>query len=690
MLAVFSLTLVVSAFLLFLVQPMVAKMVLPLLGGTPAVWTTCMVFFQAALLAGYSYAHLAPRWLGVRRHALWHLAVLALPLALLPIGVAGWVPPTTTDPVPWLLTLLLATAGLPFFVVSTTTPLLQRWFASTGHRHARDPYFLYAASNLGSMTALLSYPVVVEPLLRLPDQGRLWAAGYALLVALVGLCALLTRHMTDPADATPLPEETAKARAGDGVTAVRRLGWVAWSFVPSSLLLGVTTYITTDIAPVPLLWIIPLVLYLLSFILVFSRMPAASGKLFRAALPVLVVVFAYVGLSKSRLVEFVGLPSVEPSPPGLIALHLAAFFVACVVCHGQVARLRPQAGSLTEYYFWLSLGGVLGGLFNAIVAPLAFNRVVEYPLLMAAPFLLWALSAGRRGARVGWAAFGLTAAAYFALSYGANPELLLHSERTFFGVLQIWYDPAENSRQFGHGTTIHGLQFLDPRRRREPTCYYAPYGPLGGVFDTFRGPLARTDVGVIGLGVGAMAGYAEPGQRWTFYEINPAVERIARDIRYFTFLQDALDRGVDLRVVLGDARLQLEHVTKPHDLLVVDAFNSDVVPIHLITRQALRLYLDKVTEHGVLAFHIASRFVRLAQVLTDLAADAGLVAYLRTDVSEWVVMARRDADLHGLTADRRWQRLEPRRVPHVWTDDYSNLLGVFIWKPPDDRAPSGR
>jgi hypothetical protein len=745
--ALFALTLFVSAALLFWVQPMIAKMILPLLGGTPAVWNTCMVFFQAVLLAGYAYAHATTAWLGVRRQVVLHLALLCSPFLVLPVGLAaGWVPPSDHNPIPWLLALLAVSVGLPFFVLSASAPLLQTWFAGTGHRSAGDPYFLYAASNLGSMLALLGYPLVLEPFLSLkPDrwlsQNWLWTAGYALLVALMAGCAL----------AVWLAPRGVKRKEGGGAAqapgelsgpitllppprALARLRWVALAFVPSSLLLGVTTYITTDIAPVPLLWVIPLALYLLSFILVFARRPLLPPTWAARALPMAVLGTAFTFFFEA--VPKVGLP-----------LHLLTFFLAALVCHGELARDRPPPRYLTGFYLCISVGGVLGGLANALVAPLVFDRIAEYPLALVLLCLL--RPAGRPADSGGWRSrcldvglplalggavaaglvLGLPAAglkpvpvtitlaslplllacyafkdrplrfalgvAVLLLTAGLSGRLydpVLYRERTFFGALRVTHDLEGNCHQFAHGSTLHGKQSLDPERRREPLTYYYRTGPVGRVFKAFQRSPASPSVAVVGLGAGSLACYAKADEEWTFFEIDPAVERIARDPRFFTFLQDC--RAGDLDVLLGDARLRLQEAPARHyGLIVLDAFSSDSIPVHLLTREALRLYLDKLADGGILAIHASNLYLDLRPVLGELARDAHLACRVCDDTaiseedarrgktaSRWVVMARRDEDLGSLASDPRWQSLSGDTGGAVWTDDFSNIATLLSWK----------
>ena len=726
----FTLTLFLSAALLFAVQPMFAKMVLPLLGGSPATWITSLLFFQAALLAGYAYAHWSYRWLGPRRQSVVHGLLLVVGAVFLPVAVPnGWVPPATANPVGWLLLLLVVAVGLPFFVVSSTTPLLQRWLAGTRLAGAEDPYFLYRASNLGSMLALLAYPAVIEPRLRLADQGRLWTGGYLCLVALTAACAVaswrspVVREGDSAEDHSSPPPEP--------IGAARRARWLALAFVPSSFMLGVTSYVTADIAPVPLLWIVPLALYLLSFIVVFSRTPFALYGLMVQLQPLLVL----------QLVLLLLLDVTEPVLV-VVAVHLAAMFVSAVVCHGRLAADRPPAGQLTEFYLWVAVGGALGGLFNAVVAPVAFDTVVEYPLAivgacllrprtpkaddetraarlvdhvlaatgagMLAVFLLAvgrAVGTGRVVTELAAFVPALVLCAFFAgrpvrfglavaavLVAGSLPLLpepdTLYADRSFFGVLRVEGDGAARLHRLVHGNTTHGAQSTDPGRRLEPLAYFHRTGPVGDVLAEAPAAASTSEVAVIGLGTGSMACHGRPGQRWTFYEIDPAVERVARDPRLFTYLRDCPPAA---DVVLGDARLSLARAPSGRfGVIVLDAFNSDAIPVHLLTREALALYLDKLADGGVIAMHVTNRYLDLRPVAGDLARDAGLVALVGEDLdltrpereagkaaSVWVVMGRRPSDLGQLGDDRRWSPPPRRPGSRVWTDDFSNLLGAL-------------
>jgi hypothetical protein len=736
-LLLYGLTIFLSATLLFLVQPMFAKMVLPLLGGAPAVWNTAMVFYQAALLAGYAYAHAATAWLGIRRQAALHLLVLLLPLLVLPIRVAGAsAPPSHDNPIPWLLGVMAVAVGLPFFVVSTSAPLLQRWFSGLGHGASADPYFLYAASNLGSMLSLLAYPVLVEPYLELGTQSRLWAGGYLLLAVLAAACAVglwrVPAVAARPIVAAGEPEPIAGGAADGAPTAARRLRWVLLSFVPSSLMLGVTTYLSTDIAAIPLLWVIPLAIYLLTFIIVFARRPIIPHRLAVEALPVVMLPLVLVIASRAT------------GPLALVLpVHPLALFVVALACHGELARDRPPAGHLTEFFLWLSVGGVLGGIFAALVAPVVFTRVIEYELTLVLACLIVrrpgappstgrarlldlalpaVLAAGGLGViRVIQAADPETARAHVGLLFGllvliayafsrrpvrfglaigaillaaafyrGEEGQLLYAERSFFGVNRVTLDDSGAYTLLMHGTTLHGMQSRDPARRLEPLAYFYTTGPLGQVFQAVGGTPVTRSVAVVGLGTGSIGCHGRPGEAWTFYEIDPAVERIARDARYFTFLRDCPPRK---RLILGDARLSLA-AAGPGEfgLLILDAYSSDAPPLHLITREALALYQSKLAPGGLVVFNISNRNMDFEPVLANLARDARLTALVQDDgvigeeeylrgkrPSEWVVMARQPADLGRLAADPRWRPARGEADAAVWTDSYTALLQTFRW-----------
>lgn len=995
MLAVFALTLFLSASLLFLIEPMVGKMMLPLLGGTPAVWNTCMVFFQAILLAGYAFAHWSTQKLGPRKQARWQLAVLALPFVSFLINgllFSGALSPheglilgREGNPIPALLLVLTLSVGLPMFVVCTTAPLLQRWFSSTDHPSAQDPYFLYGASNLGSMLTLVAYPTLVEPMFDLDSQKVLVMVGYGLLAVLTATCALLmwksapARLALAEAPAEMPPAEPAnptaiKANGGRDkvrtaakhaavaveappdrpVTWLRRVRWVALAAVPSSLMLGVTTYMTTDIAAIPLLWVLPLALYLMTFIIVFQKMTPrtqAVGLIVATGLLVLVLVwkvapmffksdqetgspailwllrlaglglfifsFQLLKIKDQDLIHhvmvmvmpllvllllFMMLSEIKPGGIELnIALHLLTLLIVSMVCHGELARDRPGPKQLTEFFLWMSFGGVVGGLFNALLAPIVFNSLLEYPLMLMVACLLlpplgftrnsawarradlalgsiflvlgvallvifaydkgaqpkreslkavpwaWVIVGGLGGLFLGgWASrqnFGAPPAEAGAepspeektdqaldivlpvclmiltvgliwglptdaisgrlkwladkvnlktgdlirvLSYGLPCVLCytfverglrfglgvggillvagvssvikdppMYQDRSFFGVLKVQdlaYDiptgrgdyPADmynddpdsddytaprmfRYRKLLHGTTLHGEQFLNDGVREVPLSYYHRTGPVGQVFRAYNDDPNRA-FAVIGLGTGTMACYGLKGQRVDFYDIDPVVVKISYDTdEYFTFIADAVKRGVDLSLILGDARLTVARkegnerprlrplgLTKENKkaerqfgppltdgdryrLMVIDAFSSDAIPVHLITREAIEIYLSRLAEDGVLAIHISNRHLDLHPVLANIVqkirhegTKAGeqmpqLCGYHMSDDDEeaagknrshWVAIARSPRHMAKLTAvpDRktRWER-DPMQMA---------LMGIMAWPAP--------
>ena len=699
-------------------------MLLPYLGGSPAVWNTCMVFFQVMLLAGYLYAHLLPRKIGNRKHAIFHLVLLLTAALLLPIGVpekaVALLPSASSAPI-WLLTTLLTTVGLPFFILSTNAPLLQSWFSHTSHRRARDPYFLYAASNFGSLLALLSYPLLLEPSLKLRDQSLFWAGGYVLGFVLIVICAIV--FLISRASPVPAPAIETETKGSDfPISWSRRLKWLSFAFVPSSLMLGVTTYLSTDLTPVPLLWVVPLSIYLLTFILQFSRRQANIRVWGRYLLPLLtlpVVLSLACGINQPLWF--------------FIPAHLAFFFAASMVCHGQLANDRPSSQHVTEFYLWLSVGGALGGLFNAILAPLLFSGVVEYPLMIVLACLMrpWKTEGVSRWDFVGplaillllcaillaleqfrplWRVymvlftvflltayflverpvrFGLAILAVLVGSTVYSPEhgKTLHAERNFFGVLRVMVDGPETVHYLLHGSTQHGRQFIDQSRRCEPLSYYHRAGPFGSITSALAGQQSPR-VAVVGLGAGATAGYAVPGQEWTFYEIDPAVVRIARDARYFSYIGACSNAPINF--VLGDGRLRLKEAPENYySLIALDAFSSDAIPLHLLTREAVGVYLSKLANGGLLTFHISNRHLDLSPVLGSVARSYGLTALIMRDgdmsaesgkdASIWVVLARTPEDLKPLSTDDRWQTLEAPDDFRIWTDDFSNIFSV-LWR----------
>jgi len=722
--ALFATTMLLSATLLFAIQPMFTKMVLPMLGGSPAVWNTAMLFFQTVLLAGYAYAHLTTKFLTWRHQVMLHAAVLAVAFISLPIApMAGWRPPTETLPVFWLFGLFAASIGLPFFVVSSTAPLLQRWFAASGHPSASDPYFLYGASNLGSIAALLAYPTIIQPLIGLSQQSLAWMVSYAVLALLIVICAVSVRGSTRVSDFS-LRQANTPASADTPVGWRLRLQWIAFAFVPSSMMLGVTSHISTDVAAAPLLWVLPLALYLLSFVFVFARRPALKHSWMIAAQPYLVILVALnlAGLGKVWLYA--------------LSLNLLTFFVCAMVSHGELVRRRPAASDLTEFYLFMSIGGMLGGAFNALLAPVLFDTVIEYPLALVLACMLRPAKKGSSGnnwrldlilpgillavlalppllpgyqlpnfGKAGNIVFvlGLSLLIFsfkerplrFGFGVGAfligisaltNTQQLIAHERSFFGVHRVQIRDDGQTHVLLHGTTIHGAQFTDPEMRRTQMTYYNEAGPFGQIFKAFGDRPQANSVGMVGLGTGTLACYRRPGQNWTFYEIDPVVVSIARDPRLFSYLADC---APEARIVVGDARLSLQ-AAAPHGygILLLDAFSSDAIPLHLMTREALEGYLEKLTDDGVLIFHTSNRNLDLAPVLAGLAKSAGLAGRYQRHFpeqsdgnklhhipAEAVVMAREDRTLAALDETGPWVRLDTLDAAQPWTDDYSNLIG---------------
>ena len=724
-------SLFLSASLLFWVEPMFGKLVLPFLGGSPAVWTTCLLFFQSMLLAGYLYAHVGARVLGVRRHAVLHVVVLLLSILALPIGLAHVDDSVAAaNPIRWLLTTLTLSLGLPFVLLSSTGPLLQKWFAHGTERGREDPYFFYAASNAGSLAGLLAYPLMIEPSLRLAQQSRVWTAGYLLLIALTAssMALLLGRSRSRAPDADAPLEGGAGPTRESRLSWGERLRWVALAWVPSSLLLGLTTYVSTDIAAVPLLWVVPLAIYLITLVLCFSRNPLAQHASMVRWQPVFVVPLIVLMWWGSYF-----------ATPLLLPFHLVAFFLTAMACHGVLAARRPGTSELTEYYLWIAVGGALGGVFNVLVAPVIFNGILEYPLVLAlsvavlpgassitrarsmaiiAIVVLLALIGARRLleafdrpaaypppmvilSAVLASAFAAVACyrergqpLKLAIMLGAivlagafaetHEKDLLLRKRDFFGTRGVKWDGATRSHVLFNGTTKHGAQYVEAERRREPLSYYTRTGPLGDVFRNIP-PAERRSVAVVGLGTGATVVYGALGEQWTFYEIDPAIERIARDPRFFTYLNDS---QASVKVVLGDGRLSLaREPDASFDLMILDAFSSDAVPVHLLTGEAIALYLKKLSPRGVLVFHLSNRYLDLAPVVARLAQGEGLSARIRDDTapravtvkgggdpSIWAVVARDSSSIAGFDQTPGWRVLSPKGPGQAWTDDYSNIL----------------
>jgi hypothetical protein len=727
-LAVFTLTIFLSATLLFAVQPMFTKMVLPRLGGTPAVWSVAMVFFQTALLAGYAYAHLLTRYVPTRTAIIIHLVVMLATSFTLPLAIAmGWGRPPASGEAFWLLGLFAASIGLPFFALAANGPLLQAWFARTDHPAAKAPYFLYAASNLGSFLALLSYPLAIEPFIRLSEQTRIWSLGFYGLIVLIASCGtLLWRSSNTPA-----------LFAGDSTAELAPPNWqdaLVWTVlagIPAGLLLAVTAHISTDVAAVPLLWVLPLALYLLTFVIVFQTRPIIPHWLVVGVQPFFIFVL---------LVQFF-----DPagSIVGAIAIHVSAFFVFALVCHGELARRRPAPKYLTAFYFWMSAGGAIGGIAVGLIAPHVFNWVMEYPILIVLAVLCrpgLALPDNSRDRYLLLGAMALSVVVLFAWSaYGPDLDKLTFKVivavllattvlfwraplpfaaivafvlafnhivwdtgyvariRSFFAVHKVYDADNGTFRVLMNGTTLHGAQRIRDATgklltgRPEVDMYYYDGSAMAQVMDAVRarvgGPIHYA---VIGLGAGSLACRAKSSDTVYFYEIDPTIVRIARDPALFTFLSECRP---NVPIVLGDARLTLADAPdRSYDIIYDDAFSSDAIPVHLLTREAMALYFKKLAPHGIVVMHVSNRNLELASVVAGIAAANGLVTrlsqddYTEADSSQYklvgavAVVARDDQDFGTLAKSSYWVPQKPDPKQWVWTDDYSNIIGSILRK----------
>lgn len=734
---VYAATLLLSAFLLFAIQPLFSKMILPMLGGSPSVWNTAMVFFQAMLLAGYAYAHISSHFLKPTAQAALHIILLLAFAVVLPIAIpAAWQePPATSNPAFWQLGLMTVAVGGPFFVLAGTAPMLQRWFSFTGHAHADNPYFLYAASNFGSMSALLLYPLLFEPLLIVKQQSWSWTFGYGALIALTALCALLIFGKGGTSAAHE--HKQARARpANDNDLSVRHIVlWLILSFVPSSLMLGVTTYITTDLASVPLLWVIPLALYVGTFIIAFARV--APVKLNTVILWQGVFMALVAAVFASNLIVY---------KIAAITLHLLLLFLTALMCHMQMAATRPATRHLTAFYLIMSLGGVLGGMFNALLAPQIFIMPIEYALVLAlAAFLRYqtdpaksfkSLLAGKKALTgavilcalallagtaiyfldsVQWKlalamaifiyllfligrrwAFAIAAAFILLLHPGYNWNMVhktLAWERNFFGVLRV-ADEAQDVRLFSHGTTLHGAQPLLPDLRLTPISYYYKDGPAWDIFkDLDHHKTGPQNVAVLGLGIGSVACYSAPQRHFDFYEIDPDVATIAENKNLFTYLSDC---SSPYDIIIGDGRLKIAQVPdESYDLILLDAFSSDNIPVHLMTREAFDIYLKKLKPGGIIGVNISNRYLKLEPVVAAIGRDLGLHSKFRSrkggkiDDTNLVyagsifgVLGKSENDLRAFTAAKGWHGWDLKADQKAWRDDYSNLIGAMRWKKP--------
>ena len=749
----FTATTFLSALLLFAIQPMFAKMVLPVLGGSPSVWSVSVFFFQAALLAGYLYAHLLINRVPAHLTGLIHLGVCVAAFVCLPIGMVRWMgDPPQGEPYLWQLGMFAASIGLPFMAVSANAPLLQAWFARSGHPDARDPYFMYAASNLGSLIALLGYPFVLEPAFGVSELTYLWAYAYVILVLAIGASFFLMRG----AQVGGAPETVAQPGAGDAASPatapswIDRLSWIGLAFVPAALVTAFTVHITTDVASAPLLWVFPLALYLLTFVLVFRDRPFVSREAL-LFLHLLALVIALVALSFQTHDWFI-----------ISATGVTVFFTTAMLAHRTLYEARPAPAYLTEFYLWMSFGGALGGMFTALVAPKLFSEIYEYPLLLAAsmacrpgalsflfsrdrqklkdemivlwliaavgvliiwwlPTLIGSLRASTWAARVGTTPFTvmvlaaillvnvkfaprqLVAAGLMCLALVTLPSAVRQADsqitqRSFFGVYRV-ADTPDGYRTLVHGTTLHGAQRIYDEEGKEvedlvPTTYYYPGSPMGRTIAKRREILAakgeKGHYGIVGLGTGSSACHKQEGESWRFFEIDPTVIKISSNPKNFTFISKCQP---DIDIAIGDARLTIaKEPDASFDLFIIDAFTSDAIPVHMLTKEAVQLFLDKLKPEGVVLLHTSNRYLDLNSVLAAIQKelpegtagiamqDAGGDGYGESG-STVVIFAKSEAALQPYRSMEGVLELDDgsgNGAPlRAWTDDYSDILGAF-------------
>jgi SAM-dependent methyltransferase len=663
----YALTILVSAFLLFQIEPIIAKAILPWFGGSANVWTTCLLFFQIVLLLGYLYAHAVVRYLRPKAQAMLHMGLLAASLLVLPVvPAAAWKPIGNEDPIFRILGLLAVTIGVPYFLLSSTGPLVQAWYAR--RFDGAIPYRLYALSNAGSMFALISYPVLVEPAFATRLQAMGWSVGYAAFIALCGITAYSVRNYSGQKAAA---EAEIPAQAPDWKL---HLWWILLPACASVLLLAITNFLSQDVAAIPFLWVLPLSLYLLSFILCFDKEGWYRRSTFLKFFAVALVATAY-GIRGSED----GL-----SVKGAIPLFCANLFIFCMVCHGELVKLKPHPRYLTSFYLMISAGGALGGICVGLVALNLFPGFFEMQIGLAATAVLVALRFRQRTQQ--WAAVAVATlcfVAYLGIQIGQSDKGVRVMARNFYGGLKVvdQNEPPNAVRVEMHGTINHGQQYLDPQRRDWPISYYSRDSGVGiAIREAWdRGP---NRVGVIGLGAGTLAAYGRPGDVYRFYEINPLVIQLARS--QFTFLDDC---KAHVEMVLGDGRLSLaREPNQQFDILVVDAFSGDSVPVHLLTREAFDLYFRHLRPAGVLVVHVTNKYLALAAVVHRIAGALGQQDRLVEDPgnraaatfpSAWVLVSGRACVFDQPEIHRAAKRVEDRPRLRIWTDDYSNLFQIL-------------
>jgi len=734
-LVVYTCAIFLSALLLFSVQPLFTKMVLPRLGGSPAVWSVAMAFFQSLLLAGYAYAHFLMKLANRVAPVIIHLVLLVVAVLTLPLSIsASWVEPPSSGTAFWVFGMFAVSIGLPFFALAANNPLLQAWFVRTGHPDGADPYFLYASSNIGSFLALLSYPVLIEPLLTLRVQNLIWTGGYVLLIVLIASCGALMLK-SPPVAIAELRGEAIEAETPSWLRWGR---WVFLAAIPSGLLVAVTAHISTDVAAAPLLWVLPLSLYLLTWVIVFQQRPLIPHRWVLLVQPLAVAGVVY-------LLAWSG----EHSLLFTLGGHLLCFFVIAMGCHGELARQRPAPQFLTNFYVALSLGGMIGGLFAGLVAPFTFSWIAEYPILVVLAALcrppedlsprmkqvaqlgwfaavvvaLWlgvvhwvggasemwldthvvSVATGIAAASVlaaivtrssRWSVAALVAIAFVLIRAYPSEEGHIDTVRSFFGVHKIQVTADNRYHVLLHGTTIHGAQMMlnadgsPVTGRPEPITYYHDSGGIGQAIAAVRERKgAPLRVAVIGLGSGTLTCQRKDNEEWKFFEIDQSMVDTAKDPKYFTYIQSC---EPDLKPVMGDARLTFakepDHV---YDLIIVDAYSSDAIPIHLATEEAMAIYEKKLAPHGAVVMHVSNRNLELSSVVVGIADANELKSWVFSEDSgrdgeyifptSVVVSAREEADVGSLASSDQWEETEYEETQRVWTDDYSNVFGA-VWR----------
>ena len=653
-------TIFLSAFLLFLIQPIFAKLILPWFGGSSAVWTTCLVFFQTALLAGYLYAHLLTQWKNQRAQPWVHVALLAAALLLLPVLPGDrWKPSGAGDPAWQILAMLTAVLGLPYFLLSATSPLLQKWLARDG----AEPYRLFALSNVGALLALAAYPLLIEPRIPTRAQDSWWSYAFAVFAILCGAAA----WPGNPQSEVPLENVSMEPRPSS-------LPWLLLAAAGSMLLVSTTNQLTQNVAAVPFLWILPLAVYLLSFIICFESPRWYKRGLFLRLLAVALASLAYA-LYDIQVSEAIAVA---------IPLFTIGLFLTCMFCHGELSRLKPAPSHLTSFYLMIALGGAFGAIFTGLIAPRVFAGIYEFPLslLFVALLAMWLNWQGDWAQRLLWIAVAVAMAVALVEEVRGYHVDAIVMTRSFYGSLRVVESVrgGGNTRTLYHGTVQHGAQYLDASRRAEPTTYFGPDSGAGLVLRFCCAGPKR--VGIIGLGAGTLAAYGKPGDAFHFYEINPQVIDLAKS--HFTFLGDS---KASIDIAPGDARLSLERENSPlYDVFIADAFSGDAIPVHLLTKEAFRLYLTHMKPEGILAVHVSNQYLDLAPVVAQLAWSEGLLARIvrspRDDQhlyarSEWVLMAGNPQFFERPEISGVAKTIEQRPGARLWTDDYNNLLQVF-------------